>query len=44
MVKFKCWYYDVACQAEQPSALMEQHMKNDMPEEIKACYENAHRD
>lgn len=43
MVKFKCWYYDIACQ-DNSEALMEQHMKNDMPEEIKACYENAHRD
>ena len=43
MVEFKCWYYDVACQ-DNSEALMEQHMKNDMPEEIKACYENAHRD
>lgn len=43
MLNFKCWYYDKAIEDGS-----EENLKNlptdDMPEEIKKAYENAHSD
>ena len=41
MLKFKCWYYEQAMQdggEDRLNALI----PDDLPEEIKGAYENAH--
>ena len=42
MLKFKCWYYEQAIRdgGEERLAAM---ITGDLPEEIRAAYENAHR-
>ena len=42
MQKFKCWYYEQAIRdgGEEGLAAM---IPGDLPEEIRAAYENAHR-
>ena len=41
MLKFKCWYYEQAIQDGSEDRL-EALIPDDLPEEIKDAYENAH--
>ena len=41
MLKFKCWYYEQAIQDGSEDRL-EALIPDDLPEEIKEAYENAH--
>ena len=41
MLKFKCWYYEQAIQDGNEDRL-EALIPDDLPEEIKDAYENAH--
>ena len=41
MLKFKCWYYEQAIQDGNEDRL-EALIPDDLPEEIKSAYENAH--
>ncbi len=43
MLKYKCWYYDTATQCGDESAVSAM-IPDQMPEEIRRAYENAHRD
>ena len=41
MLKFKCWYYEQAIQDGSEDRL-EALIPDNLPEEIKGAYENAH--
>ena len=41
MLKFKCWYYEQAIKDGSEDRL-EALIPDDLPEEIKGAYENAH--
>lgn len=43
MLKYKYWYYDTAMQCGNESAVSAM-IPDQMPEEIRRAYENAHRD
>lgn len=42
MIKFKCWYYEQAIQDGNEDRLLTM-TPEDMPEEVRRAYENAHR-
>lgn len=42
MIKFKCWYYEQAIQDGNEDRLRTMSLE-EMPEEVRRAYENAHR-
>lgn len=43
MIRFKCWYYEQAIKDGNEERLTEM-LPNNLPEEIQAIYDNAHKD
>ena len=42
MIKFKCWYYDTAI-ADGNEDRLKNLKPEDMPEDVRKAWENAHR-